>query len=88
MINRLPIPLPSELKKNEYSVTTPLQTSFKASIWLAMQEKSLNISQLAQTLEVDEKEVRRILDPWHNTKLTTLERTLIALGKKPILYVA
>ena len=53
-----------------------------------MQEKSLNISQLAQALGVDEKEVRRILDPRHNTKLTTLERTLIALGKRPVLYVA
>lgn len=88
VINRLPIPTPSELEKNEYLVTTPLQTSFKASIWLAMLEKSLNISQLAQTLVVDEKEVRRILDPRHNTKLSTLERTLIALGKRPILYVA
>lgn len=65
-----------------------MQTSFKASIWLAMQEKSWNISQLAQTLGIDEKEVRRILDPRHNTKLTTLERTLIALGKRPVLYVA
>ena len=88
VINRLEIPMPSELEKNEYLVTTPLQTSFKASIWLAMQEKSWNISQLAQTLGVDEKEVRRILNPKHNTKLTTLERTLIALGKRPVLYVA
>ena len=86
--NRLEIPMPSELEKNEYLVTIPLQTSFKALIWLAMQEKSWNISQLAQTLGVDEKEVRRILNPKHNTKLTTLERTLIALGKRPVLYVA
>ena len=74
VIRRLPIPTPSEANENEYLVTTPLQTSFKASIWLAMQEKNLNQTQLAQTLRVDEKEVRRILDPSHNTKLETLER--------------
>lgn len=88
VIRRLPIPTPSEANENEYLVTTPLQTSFKASIWLAMQEKNINQTQLAQTLRVDEKEVRRILDPSHNTKLETLERSLLALGKRPVLYVA
>jgi antitoxin HicB len=88
VIRRLPIPSPSEPAKNEYMVTTPLQTSFKASIWLAMQEKNLNQTQLAKTLNVDEKEVRRILDPSHSTKLETLERSLVALGKRPVLYVA
>ena len=88
VIRRLEIPTPSEANENEYLVTTPLQTSFKASIWLAMQEKNINQTQLAKNLNVDEKEVRRILDPSHNTKLETLERSLFALGKRPILYVA
>ena len=88
VIRRLPIPSPSEANENEYLVTTPLQTSFKASIWLAMQEKNINQTQLAKILNVDEKEVRRILDPSHNNKLETLERSRLALGKRPILYVA
>ena len=88
VLRRLPIPIPSEAKDNEYLITTPLQTSFKASIWLAMQEKNINQTQLAKNLNVDEKEVRRILDPSHNTKLETLERSLLALGKRPFLYVA
>ena len=88
VIRRLPIPSPSEPDENEYLVTTPLQTSFKASIWLAMQEKNFNQTQLAKTLSVNEKEVRRILDPSHNTKLETLERSLLVLGKRPVLYVA
>ena len=88
VIRRLPIPTPSEANENEYLITTPLQTSFKASIWLAMQEKDINQTQLAKNLNVDEKEVRRILNPSHNTKLETLERSLLALGKRPVLYVA
>ena len=39
-----------------------------------MQEKDINQTQLAKNLNVDEKEVRRILNPSHNTKLETLER--------------
>lgn len=88
IVNRLEIPTPSPLGKGDYIVTTPLQTSLKASIWLAMQEKNTNQTQLARILNVDEKEVRRILDPSHNSKLETLERSLLALGKQPILYVA
>ena len=88
VLRRLPIPIPSEANENEYLVTTPLQTSFKASIWLAMQEKNINQTQLAKNLNVDEKEVRRILNPSHNTKLETLERSLLVLGKRPVLYVA
>jgi antitoxin HicB len=38
-----------------------------------MQEKNFNQTQLAKTLGVNEKEVRRILDPSHNTKLETEE---------------
>lgn len=88
IIRRLSIPIPSQPAQNEYLVTIPLQTSLKASIWLAMQEKNINQTQFAKTLGVNEKEVRRILDPSHNTKLETLERSLFALGKKPVLYVA
>ena len=50
VIRRLPIPNPSEANENEYLVTTPLQTSFKASIWLAMQEKNINQTQLGEEL--------------------------------------
>ena len=88
IIRQLEIPVPSQPAKNEYLVTIPLQTSFKASIWLAMQEKNLNQTELAEALSVHEKEVRKILDPSHKTKLETLERSLIVLGKKPVLYVA
>ena len=88
IIRRLEIPVPSQLADNEYLVTIPLQTSLKAAIWLAMQEKNLNQTQFAKTLGVNEKEVRRILDPSHNSKLETLERSLLTLGKRPFLYVA
>ena len=50
VVRSLEIPTPSEVNENEYLVTTPLQTSFKASIWLAMQEKNINQTQLAKNI--------------------------------------
>ncbi|MGK7917192.1 MAG: hypothetical protein AB4038_16870 [Prochloraceae cyanobacterium] len=47
-----------------------------------MKEAAITKVQLARALEVNEKEVRRILDPRHGTKLSTIERALAALGKK------
>ncbi len=55
IIRRLAIPVPSQPANNEYLVTIPLQTSLKAAIWLAMQEKNLNQTEFAKTLGVNEK---------------------------------
>ena len=45
-------------------------------------------SELAVMLDKDEKEIRRILDPRHPTKLTTLSMALEALGQRLIIGVA
>ena len=85
--DRIDIPEPSDLLENEYLVTVPMQTALKAAVTLALSESKMNKVQLANALEVDEKEVRRILNPRHGTKLATLERTLQVLGKKAVLSV-
>ena len=85
--DRLDIPEPSDPLESEYLVTVPMQTALKAAVTLALSESKMNKVQLANALEVDEKEVRRILDPRHGTKLATLERTLQVLGKKAVLSV-
>lgn len=83
----LDIPEPSEPLENEYLVIVPVQTALKAALIMAMSESNMNQAQLANALNVDEKEVRRILNPHHGTKLATMERTLNVLGKKVVLYV-
>lgn len=37
---------------------------------------------LAKKLNCDEKEIRRLLDPYYNSKLPLIEEALHALGKK------
>jgi antitoxin HicB len=83
--DRLEIPQPSELLENEYLVTVPMQTALKAALTIAMSESQMNRIQLANALKVHAKEVRRILDPHHGTKLATMERTFNILGKKAVL---
>ncbi len=83
----LDIPKPSDLLEGEYLVTVPMQTALKAAVAIAMSKSKMNQVQLANAFKVHEKEVRRILDPHHGTKLATLERTLNVLGKKAVLSV-
>jgi antitoxin HicB len=56
----------------------------KTSLYLAMRELGVTRSQLAQRLGVDEKEVRRMLDPRHATKLPRIEQALGILGHRLI----
>jgi antitoxin HicB len=80
--DKLEIPQPSPPENQEYLVAVPAQTALKAALYLVIREKGMSKVQLAATLNIHEKEVRRILDPHHATKLSTIERTLSALGQR------
>jgi antitoxin HicB len=54
----------------------------KASLYLAMREAGITRVLLARRLGVDEKEVRRMLNPRHPTKLPRIEQALSSLGKR------
>ena len=76
------IPQSSVPIEGEYLVELPLTMVFKTLVYQAFKEKQVNKTQLANQLNLDEKEIRRILNPRHGTKLATIERVLSALGKK------
>ena len=83
----LDIPKPSRPEKGERMVTLPAQMTLKASLHLAMQEAGLSKVELALRLGVNEKEVRRMLDPRHGTKLPAMEQALAVLGKQLIVEI-
>lgn len=62
-------------------VFVPAQTAAKAALFLALKETGISKSELAARLECDEKEVRRLLDPRHPSKLPRIQRALAVLGK-------
>ena len=56
-------PETSAPRKGEYVVAPSSDLSAKAALYLAMKEAAISKAALARTLQVDEKEVRRLLDP-------------------------
>jgi len=81
------IPKPSKTRKDEHLVAVPLDTAIKAAVHSAMREQGITKSELARRLGVDEKEARRITDPRHGSKLSTMDKALRALGKQVELIV-
>lgn len=84
----LDIPAPTARKRGEYLACLPVNTAMKAALYVTMREQNISKSELARRLGLDEKEVRRMLDPGHGTKVPALERALHALGKRVELVVA
>ena len=78
------IPVPSRKKLGEHMATVPLSTSLKAVLYQAMREDNISKSELARRIGVDEKEVRRMLDPRYPSKTPGLERALLCLGRSVV----
>ena len=74
------IPVPSKIKKGEYSIRLAAQTAAKAALYVAVLKSEITNSELARRLGTNEKEIRRMLDPWHPTKLPRIELALSSLG--------
>ncbi len=86
IVQRLEVPPPSRLKKGQRPVTLSAQMSAKAALYLALGDAGLSQSGLARRLDVGEAEVRRMLDPRHNTRLRRLEHALAALGQRLVVH--
>ena len=84
MVMGLPIPKPSRIEKGQYAVPLPAQTAAKAALYVAIREAKISKMELARRLNCDEKEVRRLLDPRHPSKLPRIESALAAVGRKLI----
>lgn len=74
------IPVPSGAGGRPMVAVPPLMAA-KAALTLALREAGMSQAELARHLEVDEKEVRRLLDPRHPSKLPRLAKALAVLGK-------
>jgi antitoxin HicB len=72
------------------SVSVPVAASVAAKIAfiIAFRESGLTRVALAKRLGKAETEVRRMLDPYHQTKLPAIEAGLKALGKRLVVSIA
>jgi antitoxin HicB len=78
----LPIPLPSPMGKQDHAISLPIQMAAKAALYLTIREIDITKVELAKRLQCDEKEVRRLLDPRHPSKLPRIEAALAAVGRQ------
>lgn len=76
------IPIPGEPAEGQPVVPVPALTAAKAALYLALRQAGITKSELASRQGCDEKEIRRLLDPRHPSKLPRIQAALAALGKR------
>ena len=84
IVTGLSIPPSSRLKRGQRAVPLAAQTAAKAALYIALQDAQITKAELAKRLQCDEKEVRRLLDPRHPSKLPRIESALAAVGHRLI----
>jgi antitoxin HicB len=85
MLEGLIFPTASKARREEYSVAPPAETMAKAALYMAMSEAGITKVQLAKQLGIDEKEVRRLLDPHYASKLPRIAQAIQLLGKRLVI---
>jgi antitoxin HicB len=78
----LELPEPTVARRSHVQVALPAPMAAKAALYLAIQEAGLSNSELGRKLGLDEKEIRRMLDPRHATRLSRIQTALDFLGKR------
>ena len=82
-----PLPKPRSKGRGQIDVTVAPDVAAKLAVLEAFAAAGISKSELARRIGRDEKEVRRILDPRHATKLPALTAALRALGKRLVVGV-
>jgi antitoxin HicB len=74
------IPAASKSKRGQYLIPLAAHFAMKVLLHCAWKEAGITRTQLAERMEVDEKEARRLLDPHYGSKLPKMEQAFDALG--------
>jgi antitoxin HicB len=83
----LPLPVPAHQGGDLLSIFLKPEDAAKVAVLDAWRQAGISKSEFARRLGKDEKEVRRILDPMHPTKLSALEAALRSLGRRLVVGV-
>ncbi len=76
------VPAPSAAAPGATAVTLPVLVSAKLAIYEAMRRQKITQLALAQKLGVDARQVRRLLDLDHNSRMDQVEAALKAVGMR------
>jgi antitoxin HicB len=82
-----PLPKPRAKRGDLVDIAVMPDVAAKLAVLEAFAAAGITKSELARRIGKDEKEVRRILDPKHPTKLPALMTALRALGKRLVVVM-
>ncbi|MXY17089.1 MAG: type II toxin-antitoxin system HicB family antitoxin [Acidobacteria bacterium] len=77
-----PIPEPARTVSGEHEIAVPPGIAAKAALAIAFRKSGLTRVAFAASLGVDEKVVRRMLDPRHGTSPDRIAKALGTLGQR------
>lgn len=80
-------PAPSRPQPREVVLSPPAGTLAKAALYVAMREARVSKVEMARRLGVDEKEVRRLLDPHQPSKLPRIAQAIGLLGRRLVIQL-
>jgi antitoxin HicB len=85
--NRRDIPKPSKPKSSQKTVILPPLIASKLAIYQAMRDQGITQSDLADKLHCDARQIRRLLDLDHHSRMDLIDNALHELGKKLIIDI-
>ena len=81
------IPKPSKPKRGQHTIELPTLVSMKLVIYQTMRDKNISQAELADKLNCDARQVRRLLDIDHQSRMNQVEAALRILGKKVLIDI-
>ena len=81
------LPTASAPAKGQVMITADAELATKVAVLEAFRDAGISKTELASRLGKHEREVRRILDPDHATKIPALVAALAALGRRLVIGV-
>jgi antitoxin HicB len=86
-VRGLPLPEPRTRRANLKPVAVDAEIAAKLAVIETVRRAGISKSEFARRIGKDEKEARRILNPRHATKLSTLTAALRKLGQRLVIDV-
>ncbi|GKX60859.1 type II toxin-antitoxin system HicB family antitoxin [Leminorella grimontii] len=77
-----PVPMPTPIEDDDEWVDVPAGVAIKVLLLNAMLESGTSQAELARRMNTRPQEMQRIVNLNHATKIDTIEKALLALGKR------
>ena len=85
--NRREVPAPSKARKRDRHVTLPVLTEAKVSLYREMRAAGARKAELARRLGCHMRQVDRLLDIHHASRLDQIEAAFAALNKRMVIEI-